>query len=451
VNVLTIARRNPLVLLMAVTGAAAMVFISEGSYWQSVDLLDDQGQMAATRLNIHRLERSLVDAETGQRGYLLTSSKDYLRPYERALTDIDASFAFLGRHYSAQPEAAALLQRLRGLSDTRLSELALTIRLHDEGKREATTEMVLSGIGQEHMVAIRSTAEALLELESQKVSAGRQLIYRTLKISRVGVAVLSGVMLAALMMYLLKSLALVRIQSQQQQLVQAERDHLEAEVAQRTEELTELTRHLLTAREDERHRLARDLHDELGALLTSAKLDAARIKSRLAGAPETLERLAELVGKLNEGIALGRRIIEDLRPSTLGHFGLEATLEILARGFAQQTGIQVATALEPVHVGATRELVLYRVAQEAITNISKYAGARHVSLTLAAHGGHAELTVKDDGAGFDTQARPRSAYGLVGMRFRVEAEGGTLTVTSAPGAGTTIRATLPEQPAASTA
>ncbi|HEY6135674.1 MAG TPA: CHASE3 domain-containing protein [Rubrivivax sp.] len=444
-NVLTIARRNPWVLLMAFIGAAAMVFISEGSYWQSVDLLDDQGEMAAARLNIQRLERSLVDAETGQRGYLLTSSKDYLRPYDKALTDINASFVFLDSHYSVQPEAASLLQRLRALSDTRLSELALTIRLHDEGQREASTDRVRSGIEKEHMVAIRSTAEALLELESQKVSAGRQLIYRTLQISRVGVAVLSCVMLAALMMYLLKSLALVRTQSQQQQLVQAERDRLEIEVAQRTGELTELTRHLLTAREDERHRLARDLHDELGALLTSAKLDAARIKSRLAGAPETLERLAELVGKLNEGIALGRRIIEDLRPSTLGHFGLEATLEILARGFAQQTGIEVVTSLEPVHVGATRELVLYRVAQEAITNISKYANARRVSVTLAAHGGRVELTVQDDGAGFDSQARPRSAYGLVGMRFRVEAEGGVLTVVSAPGQGTAIKATLPTQ------
>ena len=108
----------------------------------------------------------------------------------------------------------------------------------------------------------------------------------------------------------------------------------------RTAQLTELTHHLQTAREDERHRLARDLHDELGALLTSAKLDAARIRSRLAGtAPEALERLAHLVATLNSSIALGRRIIEDLRPSTLSNLGLVATLEILAREFAERSGI----------------------------------------------------------------------------------------------------------------
>jgi signal transduction histidine kinase len=109
------------------------------------------------------------------------------------------------------------------------------------------------------------------------------------------------------------------LRSQQLELkrsVQAERDRLEAEVGQRTAQLTDLTRHLLTAREDERNRLARDLHDELGALLTSAKLDAARVRSRLAGsAPEALERLSHLVETLNSSIALGRRII-DLRPST---------------------------------------------------------------------------------------------------------------------------------------
>ena len=104
--------------------------------------------------------------------------------------------------------------------------------------------------------------------------------------------------------------------------MQAERDRLEIDVARRTAQLTELTQHLQTAREDERNRLARNLHDELGALLTSAKLDAARIKSRLAGmAPEALERLAHLVETLNASIALGRSIIEDLRPSTLGQPG----------------------------------------------------------------------------------------------------------------------------------
>jgi len=226
---------------------------------------------------------------------------------------------------------------------------------------------------------------------------------------------------------------------------QAERDRLGIEVRHRTAELTELTRHLLSAREDERNRLARNLHDELGSLLTSAKLDAARIRSRLGGtSPEALERLTHLVGTLNSSIALGRRIIEDLRPSTLGNLGLVPTLEILAREFAEQSGIEVQCDLAPVTLGGAAELMVYRLVQEAVTNITKYARASHVWIRLAAREGIVEVSVRDDGVGFDTSAKTRSAYGLMGMRLRVEAEGGTLTLVSAPGQGTVIQAKLPE-------
>lgn len=222
-------------------------------------------------------------------------------------------------------------------------------------------------------------------------------------------------------------------------------------VRRRTSQLTELTHHLQTAREDERSRLARNLHDELGALLTSAKLDAARIRPRLtSAAPEALERLAHLVEMLDSSIALGRRIVEDLRPSTLDNLGLVATLEILAREFAERSGVQMHCALVPVALAPAAELVVYRLVQEAVTNISKYARAREVWLSMGPSGAHwVEVSVRDDGVGFDTRVPPRSAYGLVGMGFRVEAEHGSLVVESAPGRGTVIRGRLPRVSVAS--
>ena len=122
-----------------------------------------------------------------------------------------------------------------------------------------------------------------------------------------------------------------------------ERDRLEGEVAARTAQLKELAQHLQTMREDERSRLARELHDELGALLTAAKLDVARLKSRLGASatPDAAERLAHLNETLNGGIALKRRIIEDLRPSSLSNLGLVAALEILLREFAARSEIAV--------------------------------------------------------------------------------------------------------------
>ena len=261
------------------------------------------------------------------------------------------------------------------------------------------------------------------------------------------VAGAGGVGLLALPMALRRALNLQRQHERLHLRTQTETERLEALVRERTVQLTELAQHLQTAREDERQRLARDLHDELGALLTSAKLDAARIKSRLAGgapqASDALERLAHLVGTLDQVIALKRRIAEDLRPSALTHLGLVPTLEILAREFTRNAGVAVHCALQPVPLTPAAELTAYRLVQEAITNVSKHACARQVWLTLGMQGGQVVLGVRDDGVGYDTATPSRSAYGLVGMRYRVEAEHGTLVVDTAPGRGTSILVTLP--------
>jgi signal transduction histidine kinase len=293
---------------------------------------------------------------------------------------------------------------------------------------------------------------ALSGAPHQDISADSADLHATLMLGRIGVAGLSLASLLALVMYLRQTLALKRRQQEVQRLIQAERDRLGAEVVQRTAQLTELAHHLQTAREDERHRLARDLHDELGALLTSAKLDAARIRSRLAGgSPEALERLAHLVQTLNSGIALKRRIVEDLRPSALAALGLVPTLEILANEFAEPSGIAVHCALKAVNLSPASQLVAYRLVQASLTNIAKHAKATQVWLSMTGHEGSVEVAVRDDGSGFDTAALPRSAYGLVGMRYRVEAEHGTLAVESAPGLGTLIRMTLPAAAATETA
>ncbi len=272
----------------------------------------------------------------------------------------------------------------------------------------------------------------------------REEISQVLMASRIGIAALTAISLLALFFYLRQAAVVQRQQDHLNALTQADHHRLELEVARRTAELTELTHHLQTAREDERSRLARDLHDELGALLTSAKLDAARIRSRLGTtAPEAQDRLAHLVLTLNGVIALKRRIIEDLRPSSLGNLGLVATLEILAREFAQTSGLQVHCELQAVPLDAEADLVVYRLVQEGITNIGKHAKAREVWLGLGQQGDQVVVTLRDDGVGFDPQARPGAAHGLMGMRFRVLAEGGRLDLVSSPGHGTTIRMQLP--------
>jgi len=311
------------------------------------------------------------------------------------------------------------------------------------------SEGVLGELG-----ALRAGTTSLQQLRATSVDHQAD-IHRTLLLNRLGVAVLSVASLAALFLCLRRGLALEeqreRDKQERQRLVQIEHERLEVEVARRTEQLVKLALHIETAREEERARLARDLHDELGSLLTSAKLDAARIRTRVTGAaPEALEPLMQLVSKLNSGIALKQDIIENLRPSALANLGLATTLDILASDFAKRSGVQVQCALSPVRLGANAELVVYRVVQEAITNVSKYARASQLTLGLSAVDGQVELTVQDDGIGFDTATATDSAYGLLGMRVRVEAENGTLTVASWPKRGTLIRVRLPELASTST-
>ena len=444
-DVLNAVKRSRFVFPLACVAVGAVMLLSEGAYWTSVRSLDDLGRMANARISILGLSQGILNAETGQRGYLLTDRKEYLAPYETSLRRIDDAFKVLDQHYDGQSGLEQKLAELHRLTQAKLSEVELTVKLHQAGKTQTARDLVLSDIGKEKMEDIQLIGAELLAHESSRIATGRQDVYNTLLLSRIGVAALSAIGLLAFFLYLRQAAAMMRHQLELKRAVQAERDRLEAEVSKRTTELTELAQHLQTAREDERNRLARDLHDELGALLTSAKLDAARIKSRLAGtAPEASERLGHLVESLNSGIALKRRIIEDLRPSSLSNLGLVATLDILTREFADRSGVKVHCALEPVHLAPSTELVIYRLVQEAITNITKYAGSQNVWVALGRRDGEVEVSVRDDGRGFDTTTLRISGHGLVGMRFRVEAERGVLVVASSPGKGTMIQARFPE-------
>jgi signal transduction histidine kinase len=448
-SVYKVLKRNPVVFPLACLAVLAMVAVSETSYWRASDKLTTLTEVGAARTAVQDLAQSMLDAEASQRSFLLTHREEYLRPYERALKQIDHSFKVLDQYYQKDDNSTAVLAKLHTVVAAKVSELAETMRLQREGKNDAAMELMLSDIGREKMDEVRQLTAELFARESANVAAGREDVDLTLGLGRLGLMVLSALGLLSLFMYLRQTSMLEAQREAQaderQRLVRAERDRLEQEVAQRTAQLVELTDHLQTAREDERHRLARNLHDELGALLTSAKLDAARIRSRLTGGnPEALDRLNHLVETLNSSIALGRRIIEDLRPSTLSNLGLVPTLEILGRDFASHSGVRVHTALEPVALPPDAQLVVYRLVQEAITNITKHARAKEVWITLQAVDGQAHVSVRDDGVGFDPARQPRSTFGLIGMRYRVAAEGGQFSLASAPGQGTCIEATLPQ-------
>jgi signal transduction histidine kinase len=446
-HALTRLRRSRLALWLAVAAAVAVITINEIGYAQSRQTLQALAERFERRLVVTRLWRQMLEAETGERGFLLTGREDYLQPYRAALLQIEESLQLLQRlHAADERQLAPQVARVEELTRQKLAELATTIELYRKG--DQWRELMMSDIGREKMDELGRAVREVIAYETRRIEASSAQAFGALQRNRHVVNALTLLALLALALFLRNVQRLDRAQAAHDLALRTERDRLEATVLDRTAELTELTRHLQSAREDERSRLARELHDELGALLTAAKLEAARLKRNLGALPpEAAERLKQLNDTLDRGIALKRRIIEDLRPSSLANLGLVAALEIQAREFAQRADMSVRTVLQPVTLDENAQMTVYRLVQESLTNIAKYARASDVTVSLAQQDGQVRVGVLDNGVGFDPASIRTTAHGLLGMRYRVEAEGGRLQLDSAPGRGCHVRAWLPAAPA----
>jgi len=430
-------------LLLAALAALALVGINEAGYRQSSRALADIDQAQQVRSTLNQLLQNMLDAETGQRGYLLTGETSYRKPYDDAVKQVDGHLGTLRRLYAGRPAELSRLTELSKHVLRKIAEMDMSVRLRQDGKEDAWKFVMTTDVGKEEMEAIRAAAGELVKLSNGTLQQSQAQVLQSLKLARIGTSIVALAALLAFFLYLRQTHVLRSIGERQQQALQRERNALEDEVRERTASLAELATHLQDVRETERGFLARELHDELGSLLTAAKLDVARLKSRLADAPDAIQRLQHLTELLNSGIALKRRIIEDLRPSSLSNLGLVASLEILGREFGERSGLQVEMVLEPVTMDESHQLTIYRMVQESLTNIGKYAEATEATIVLKNYDNHVVVEVADNGKGFDTQRVRPSTHGLAGMRHRVEAARGRLTVSSAPGKGTRLSAMLP--------
>lgn len=439
-------RKMALSLPMALLAALVLVGINEVGHMRSQGAVTQMAHGQVTHGALNRLLQSMLDAETGQRGYLLTGNDRYLEPYDKALASVQQDLDNLRNQFLDSPDDMQELSMLSRQISRKLAEMELSLKLRRQGNEDAWKFILHTDVGMENMEAIRKHAQALIDRSAVVVKQGQAQVLRSLMLSRIGIATVTAIGLLAFFMYLRQATALQEFSLREQLLLERERDRLEGLVRERTATLSELASHLQQVREDERGHLARELHDELGALLTAAKLDVARLKSKIdTQVPEIAERLRHLTETLNSGIALKRRIIEDLRPSSLSNLGLTAAIEILAREYGERAGIEVETSLEPVQLPEPTQLTVYRLVQESLTNIGKYAKAQKVLVSVHSHPKHVAVQVRDDGQGFDPTSVSPSSHGLAGMRHRVEAAGGRLTITSRPGNGALVSAILPLQ------
>jgi PAS domain S-box-containing protein len=213
------------------------------------------------------------------------------------------------------------------------------------------------------------------------------------------------------------------------------------------QELRELSARVLEAREEEKTHIARELHDELGQLLTALKMDLAWLRERLAD-PALAAKAAEMGGVLDQTVNATRRISADLRPLMLDDLGLADATGWLVQDFAQRSGIHCEARLPDAE--ALQDLsknvatAVYRAVQESLTNIARHAGAKHAWVVCDLRDGMLHVEVEDDGRGLAPQdlAKPRS-LGLKGMRERFTYLGGSLDIAPAPRGGTRLRLRVP--------
>lgn len=247
-----------------------------------------------------------------------------------------------------------------------------------------------------------------------------------------------------------------------EELLRRAHDELERRVAERTQELTHalaelarsnerlrrLSAHLQTVRENERSRIAREIHDELGSVLVALKLDLGWIKGRLEDKPDLLAKATAMTGLIDAAVTEVGRIITDLRPSMLDHQGLWAAMEWHAQEFLQATGLRgqlstsIASDTEPPS-GALATAV-YRIFQEILNNVARHANATAVDMKIVANRESLSLSVRDNGCGITLeQLRHPGSHGVLGMSERANDFGGRFVIGPAASGGTRVRVWLP--------
>ncbi len=426
----------PIVLALAVITIA----VNESTYQHSRKTLETGITLSDARLQAQRTLQALTDAETAARAYLINGQEVYRSDYREAIQALnvaqDGAFQYIA---DADPRRTVSVDAVRQRIQERVDALEEWMTTTERGQRTRAHVMASSDRSRQAYVELRQEFDHVLERASAVQQSARLSLFDAMMLNRLALHVLVLVAVMALMMFM-------RQLRESDERKARESQVLEQEIAVRTAELRELAGHLVNTREDERGRVARELHDEMGGLLTAMKLEMARLR-RVPELPAVArERLSGIEQRLNEGIAVKRRIVENLRPSSLDQLGLIAALEVLCQDVSSSLGIPVLPQLEAVELDRDAELTVYRVVQESLTNISKYAQARQAWVSLMRQEGQARLLVRDDGRGFDVNQVRAGHHGLLGMRVRVESHAGKLTITSSPGQGTRVAVELPLMP-----
>ncbi|MES2128813.1 MAG: CHASE3 domain-containing protein [Pseudomonadota bacterium] len=431
------------VLILVGNGAS---LIGNLSSLRGANTLQSQTSRVGDRLQY--LNVLVMDAESSLRGYFLSGSDAYLGPWRTASAEIDPALAELDTLLADNPSQRRNLGQLRALIHRRMSLMNQSVEVYRQGGLHDIVKIAETGDTKSVMDEIRLLVVIMAQEQNELLAARAAAFYRDYQnavLIGVGINVVA-ILVLGLFYRLVRRSYFTRVATEQA--LQAANDNLESMVAQRTEQLSVLSRHLISVAEVEKAKLARELHDEMGANLTAISMDINTVSARLAASdPQCGAMLERARAALVDTVELKRRIIEDLRPSMLDHLGLSAALHSYCAQFKAVSGVHCEALVDgEVDVAdPMQSIAVFRIVQESLNNIGKYAQARNVVVHLAREDDALFLEVSDDGIGIPVDAASKArSHGLLGMRERALLLGGSLKVQRGPGqVGTCVSATIP--------
>jgi signal transduction histidine kinase len=413
------------------------------NYW-SIEAVRSQGDGVASLIDIARglgaLRASLVDAETAERGFLLTRDEQFLEPYKRAQQNIPGIFAQLGAAVAHDRELSQVVDELRGIEQMDFGFIDRSVEAARKGSDKPAVTLLRNASGKELMDEYRRATDDALARVDGRLAVAYRAQADNIRYSRLAALLVD--LLAIGLLALVLRLLLARAARDASQL-----QELETAVAVRTEELFELSRHLQLMQERERADLARNLHDELGGLMTAAKMDLASVQEfPLAADPQIRDKLGEIAKILESAMQIKRRVVEGLRPALLDHFGPAAAISTYVEENGQRAGLAVSSRIDADFDSVDQDVALsvFRLVQEALTNCIRHASASRFAVTLEVQGNWHVMTIEDDGVGLGRGHR-RGSHGIVGMNHRVRVLGGTITFVRAAQGGVRIDIRIPRQ------
>ncbi|HWU66191.1 MAG TPA: CHASE3 domain-containing protein [Methylophilus sp.] len=431
--------------------AAAMLVVNDRFIVTTKEKTDVLSMLDELLIETWKVQSNLAIAESSQRGFLLTRSDNYFKPYDDATGQISQQLQTMNtllnhtnlvKHVQIQATMSELMSSIAKKSaemsvtidfaKKRQFDKALAVVKLDSGIKESRNIEVLSRRFEQQVMDYR------LELEDNRNTLRRMMRWFVMACPLIFVSLVVLVIRRLLRELAEKANLYVRLTD--------ENAEYERNIQTLTTTLQRQALQAQTNSERERYQLSRELHDELGSLLTAIKMDISwTIKHLKDDRPQVTEKLKKTNQYLDRSINFKREIVQNLHPSMIKSFGLIASLQNLVNEAASRNQWQMDIIMpeQEMAINETLSLIIYRLVQESLNNCSKYAKATQVSVHLLHDDHYIKLEVMDDGIGFDMNNLTSANTGISGMRNRVESIGGQYEVTSAPQQGASMRVMLP--------